>query len=150
MARFMQRNIQQFARVYENDALEARVLGANPAELVEMLYAGAIDAISAAVLAIEVGDYARKSACLSKALDIVSGLDVTLDHTRGGEISANLAALYDYVKRRLMDAATTNDREKLREVIHLLDTVREAWDELGRQQRAGGRGLGSSHGAITV
>ncbi|MCG9042293.1 flagellar export chaperone FliS [Laribacter hongkongensis] len=146
----MQRNLRQFARAYESDALEARVLGANPAELVEMLYAGAIGAIRAASLAIEAGEFTKKAAYVNKALDIISGLDVTLDHARGGEISANLAALYDYAKRRMMEGSASNDRSKLEEVVVLLETVREAWEELGRQQRAGGNGLGSSHGAITV
>ncbi len=146
----MQRNLRQFARVYENDALEARVLGANPAELVEMLYAGAISSIREASLAIGAGEYAKKGACLNRALDIISGLEITLDYTRGGEISVNLAALYDYAKRRMMEGSASNDQGKLEEVAVLLETVREAWEELGRQQRAGGKGLGSNHGAVTV
>ncbi|WP_051190040.1 flagellar export chaperone FliS [Laribacter hongkongensis] len=146
----MQRNLRQFTRVYENDVLEARLLGANPAELVEMLYAGAIRSIREASLAIEAGQYTKKGACLNRALDIISELEITLDHARGGEISVNLAALYDYAKRRLMEGSSSNIQGKLDEVAVLLETVREAWEELGHQQRAGGKGLGSNHGAVTV
>ena len=47
---------------------------------------------------------------------------------KGGEISANLSALYEYIERKLFEANLNNSIEILDEVIHLVKTVKEGWD----------------------
>ncbi|WP_308444424.1 flagellar export chaperone FliS [Laribacter hongkongensis] len=142
--------MQQLSKAYQQDALEARILGAMPAELVEMLYAAAVQAIGQAEAAIKMGDFEQKSRMLSKGLDIVSHLEATLNHEQGGEVAENLSTLYRHARARLMQASLHNDIAEFETVASLLDGLRESWAELGRQQRLSAKGAGSSHGAITV
>ncbi|MCG9080780.1 flagellar export chaperone FliS [Laribacter hongkongensis] len=146
----MTRQFQQFARAYTNDALEARVLGANPAELVEMLYAGAVSALRNAVVAMHQKDYARKTECIGKAMDILNSLDSALNHEKGGDISQSLSALYGYCLKTVCEANVENSEDKFEAVINVLLPLREAWEELGRQQRVASAGSGRGHGSITA
>lgn len=143
------RNMQQFVKAYQSDALEAKVLGANPAELVELMYRGAIDSLHEAALSIASKDFSRKSQQLNKATDIIGSLNMALNHQAGGQISSQLASLYDYWKRRLMDAGLSNDQAVLTEVISQLDEIRGAWEIIGRDVRSKGSN-GGRNGGIAV
>lgn len=146
----MTRQFQQFARAYTNDALETRVLGANPAELVEMLYAGAISALRNAVVAMHQKDYARKTECIGKAMDILHSLESALNHEKGGDISQSLSALYGFCLKTICEANIENSDDKFESVINVLLPLREAWEELGRQQRVASVGNSRGHGVITA
>jgi len=52
-------------------------------------------------------DIAKKAASLDHAMRIVAELEASLDHTAAPELCENLAALYGFVMRRLVDANTT-------------------------------------------
>ena len=78
------------------------------------------------------GDIAGKGLALSKAINIIdNGLKSGLDHQQGGEIADNLAALYDYMKRRLMQANLHNDEAAIVEVVKLLENIADAWRQIG-------------------
>lgn len=69
---------------------------------------------------------------LSKAINIIdNGLKSGLDPQQGGEIAENLAALYDYMKRRLMQANLHNDEAAIAEVVKLLENIADAWRQIG-------------------
>ena len=53
-----------------------------------------------------------------------------LNLEQGGDMAANLYALYDYVMRRLVDANRSGDTEILDEVTELLMQVYRAWEAL--------------------
>ena len=50
--------------------------------------------------------------------------------TIGGELAANLDALYDYMGRMLLQANLHNDEAKLDEVAELLVGLRESWVQI--------------------
>ena len=114
--------------------LESRVLSADPIELVRMLYQGATGAVREARRSLADGDIAARSRSIRKAYEILAELTTALDHARGGEISLRLAALYDYMQRRLIDANLQQQDAPLAEVLRLLSTLAEGWD--GVQARA--------------
>ena len=64
---------------------------------------------------------------ISKALAIVGELDGSLNHSVGGEMSMNLARLYQYLRERLTAANLMKEAEPLAEVESLLNTMAEAW-----------------------
>jgi flagellar secretion chaperone FliS len=112
-----------------NDAyLENRVLSADPMELVRMLYQAAIAAVRTARRHLETGDIAARSHSINKACAIVAELQTSLDHERGGDLSARLDALYDYLLRKLLDANFKQSDACLAEVLGLLSTLSEGWD----------------------
>ena len=112
---------------YHQLDVETSVEAATPHQLIDMLFRGAHDRISQAQGCLEHNDMAGKAKAINRCVDILSGLQASLDHEQGGEIAANLESLYDYMQRRLFRASTDNDIHALLEVRDLLDTLRSAW-----------------------
>ena len=125
--------------MYRNAYLETEVLSANPVQLIEMLYRGAIQALREALVAIESGDILERSRSLTRAQTILAELAQSLDHTQGGKLSRDLAELYDYMQRRLGQANYEQLAGPVREVQVLLVTLLEAWTSI-----ASGFGTGRS------
>ncbi len=121
---------------YAATAVQSALEGASPHRLIQMLLDGALDKIAVARGCLERGDPAGKGRHVSWAISIVSGLRASLDRERGGEIAANLDALYDYMERRLVEANRQNDAAILDEVAGLLRQIKEAWDAIGDQAGA--------------
>jgi flagellar secretion chaperone FliS len=107
--------------------VESEILSAPPADLIRMLYRGAIGAVSQARLHLETGDIAGRSSSISKAVDILNELNASLSD-EGGELSITLAMLYGYMQRRLLQANIDQDDAPLEEIQKLLATISEAWD----------------------
>ncbi|MDP4599397.1 MAG: flagellar export chaperone FliS [Pseudomonadales bacterium] len=107
-----------------------RVDYANQVELVQMLFNALLDSMSDADGHLQRGAHELKCASIARAMKIVQGLRITLDHERGGELARNLDALYDYVSRRLMQASLRNDVDSLREVRGLMADISSAWEML--------------------
>jgi len=112
---------------YVNDSIGT----AGPAQLVLALYDGALGAIERARILLETAPagVGTVHTQLLKAQRIVAELNVTLDHDRGGDIAANLAALYDFCLRYLVEANLTKDPAKLPPVTDVLRGLRQAWAE---------------------
>jgi len=115
--------------------LESRVLSADPLELVHLLYEAAIAAVREARRYLAEGEIAARSRSITKAFSILQELVAALDHDRGGEISARLAQLYDYIQRRLLEANFQQADEPLAEVLGLLATLAEAWQQVKRESQ---------------
>lgn len=108
--------------------LESKILSADPVELIRLLYQAAIEAVGHARRHLAEGDVAARSRQISKAHAILTELALSLDHEAGGSISRNLAELYDYMQRRLLDAHVRQADEPLAEVAGLLTTLLEGWN----------------------
>jgi len=118
--------------------LESRILSADPVELIGMLYTGALEAIRDARSYLKAGDIMARARSITKASAIVIELATSLDHKRGGEISENLARLYDYILRKLTEANLQQDDELLAESLGLLTTIAEGWEGVREQLRVAG------------
>jgi flagellar secretion chaperone FliS len=116
-------------QAYEQD----NVIGGNPLQLVVALYEGAIDATVQALDSFETGDAFRRSKFISKAVSILTELMLSLDHDKGGEISANLKRLYSYMQCRLLEAHAQKNPEPVHEVKRLLNEVLEAWQKVAER-----------------
>ena len=84
--------------------VQAGTAYADSVQLIQMLFDGLIDSLSAAEGQIERNEIEAKGESISRAIRIVLGLQGSLDIEKGGEIAANLGDLYDYYTRRLMHA----------------------------------------------
>lgn len=126
----MQRGVNAYAKV----GLETSVSSASPHKLIVLLYDGALAAIKNAARHMAAGEIAEKGAAIGKALDIIdSGLRASLDKKGGGEIAANLDALYVYMAQRLLTASLQNQIAMLDEVQVLLIDLRDAWTQIGEK-----------------
>jgi flagellar protein FliS len=113
--------------------LESKVLSADPVELIQILYQSALDSVREARTCLAKGDVAQRSAAISKVTRILLELTASLNHEAGQEISRNLADLYQYMQRRLLDANLKQSDEPLAETQQLLTTPLDAWEGVRRQ-----------------
>lgn len=119
-------------QAYAQVGLESAVLSASPHQLVVLLFDGALSAMKKATILMDQGDIPGKGQALSKAINIITnGLRAGLNHEAGGEISANLDNLYEYMTRRLLEANLRNDPEAIAEVERLLSNIADAWKQIG-------------------
>lgn len=120
------------AQAYGQMGIDSDALVASPHQLIVMLFDGALRAIDTATVQVSARDIEGKGRSLGKAIDIVGGgLSASLDLERGGEIAANLHALYGYIVQCLSEANIANDRDKLDEARRLLAHMRESWIAIG-------------------
>ena len=120
------------AGAYADIGVESGVMSASPHRLIEMLFDAALLSIRGARLHMRGGNDAEKNKAITKAVDIVNqGLLAALDRERGGELANNLARLYDYAGRLLLQANVRNDESKLDEAQALLENIGSAWKEIG-------------------
>lgn len=118
------------AASYHQVRVESGVSGARPIDLVVMVYEGAIEAIGRAATEMRAGEIDAKNRTITRAIRIIDeGLRAPLD-LRAGEIAGNLADLYDYMTRRLLQGSARNDAAMLDEVRGLLLELKSAWDEI--------------------
>lgn len=127
---------------YREVDVPSRVQDADPHALVQLMLDGAVARVAAARGALEAADVPLKCDLIGKAINLVEGLRVSLDMERGGELAANLEALYRYMVRRLLEANLRGDAGILTEVSSLLREVQAGWREMGQMltpdQRRGG------------
>lgn len=125
------------ANAYAKVGIETGVIAASPHKLIVMLFDGALAALATALQHMSTGNIPGKGIALSKAISIIdSGLRASLDHKAGGEIAANLDALYEYMSTRLMTANLQNQPEMIEEVQRLLQDLRSAWEAIAPDAQA--------------
>jgi flagellar secretion chaperone FliS len=109
--------------VYQNN----QVTTAKPEELTLMLYNGCLRFLRQAQLAIEKKDLPKAHTFIIKTQDIVTELMVTLNMEF--EISHSLLSLYEYMKRKLIEANLSKDLGILAEVQDMLLELKNTWVE---------------------
>lgn len=120
------RAIHQYGHVRTHGGVES----ANSHQLVAMLLDEALSRIAGARGYMERGEIAAKGECISRTIEILSGLRVSLDHDHGGELAEHLDSLYEYMGQRLLQANARDDVGTLDEVAGLLRPIKEAWDAI--------------------
>lgn len=100
---------------------------------VVMLYDGAIRFVQQAAEAIRRGDFETRYNLLAKANAVISGLQNSLDHEKGGEIAKLLHDYYASIDARLFSVHRTNDTAVLEGVLKELRMMRDAWQEIDQK-----------------
>lgn len=103
---------------------------ASPYQLVAMLFQKLLGNIATAKGAISQKNFDKKGTELSNAIAIIGVLEGSLDFEQGGEVSKNLASLYQFCSEELLLASTNNDPDKLDEVIQILLPIKAGWDSI--------------------
>jgi flagellar protein FliS len=116
--------------------LDTRVLSADPLELVHILYQHTQTMVADARQHLAAGNIAARGHSISRAIAAIDELDSSLDRTSGGPLARNLAALYQYMRGRLIAANIHQDDAPLSEVEALLRTLGEAWSAIRPAARA--------------
>jgi flagellar secretion chaperone FliS len=105
------------------------VVTASPAQLVLMLFDGALVRLDLATEAITTARNEAAHTALVRAQAIVDELNVSLDLAAGGQLATGLRALYGYCSRRLVEANLAKDAQIVAEVRTVLLELRDAWNQ---------------------
>jgi flagellar secretion chaperone FliS len=124
--------IKRGANTYQTQ----QIMTASPVMLVAMLYDKAIQSLKKAIVAIDVGDIQTRWSANNRAFEIIQHLQRTLDRERGGEVAANLDALYGHMLCLLPQVNMKNDRKAAKDVIELLEPLRDSWRQAATNMNA--------------
>jgi flagellar protein FliS len=119
------------ASAYKRASIEASVDMADPHQLVNLLFEALVRAIGSAKMSMLAGDIPGKCKQIGNAISILEeGLKAPLDMDKGGEIAANLGAVYEYCVTRLVMANAKNDENGLNEVLRLIEPIASGWKQI--------------------
>lgn len=121
---------------YKNVGLKSGIEGANSHQLIGMLLQGSATKINEAKVAIAGGQIALKGEAIGKAIAIIEYLRASLDPGIDASFAEQLAGLYQYMERRLLDGNVQNDESALDEVQGLLRELSEGWSGIPEEYRS--------------
>lgn len=115
---------------YQQVANVSVVDDSSPHRLIQLLMEHALNRMNFAIGYIERGEVAQKGKAIGDAINVLNGLQASLNHSTNARISENFDALYSYMMRRLLEANLNNDADIVKEVSALLRELKEAWDAI--------------------
>ena len=115
----------------------SKIMTASPAELILMLYDGAIKFSNIAVAAIEKNDIEKAHNNIIKTERIILEFRASLDMKY--PVSKDFDVVYEYLIRRLHEANIKKDAEIMEEILKHLRTMRDTWKEVMRLNATGQR-----------
>jgi len=130
----MRKNLKAYNKVN----IESSLLTADPHQVILMMYDGLLESVAKVKGAIERKDLNVKSQMVTKAVNILSALDNSLDAEAEPQISDTFSKLYQYCIERLNDANIALDVSALDEVTELLKPLRDAWSEIPDEDKQDG------------
>ena len=117
------------------------VFTASPAQLVLMLFDGAIKFLHIALEGFKLQDPLEFNLTIhqntQKAQAIIRELKACLDPEKGAEFAEKMTALYNYFDRRLQDGNLKKESGPIEEVNRHLQVLRDAWKEMMQKQNVG-------------
>ncbi len=113
------------------------VAAADPHRLVQLMLENVLQRVAAARGHMARREVARKGEQVSKAIGVVGALNASLNLEAGGEVASNLRLLYDHCCARLALANSRNDDGIFEEVAKIIGSIKEGWDGIGEEVRAG-------------
>lgn len=120
--------------------LRTKVFTATPEQLQLMLYDGALRFGEQAKAALEKKEFENSYHMISRVQKIITEMNGSLKHEVAPELCGKLAALYNFVYRKLVEANVEHKIESLEEALGILRYQRETWvmllDQLGKTKAA--------------
>ena len=110
--------------------LQTQVSTTTQGDLLLLLYDGAIKFLKQAKEKIREKNYAEKGLLISRAIDVISELDASLNPQKGGDLADNLHNLYFFCNTRLLKANLKMDIGLIDEVVKILTGLRGAFAQI--------------------
>ncbi len=123
-------------KAYQTAEQDFLVEGADPHDLVQILFTHMLVNLEMARDALERKDLQAKSTHLTKSLTIIHVLTTSLDFERGGEVAQSLEQIYTWAQRKLMDASFKNSIPAINEVHESISEIAAAWNSISASKAA--------------
>jgi len=109
----------------------SRTGGANPHQLITILYEDLLRELRLGALGIEKGDHPVKNARLTKAVALLYALEAGLDFNRGGDVATALSRFYRGCRDAVMRGSIEANADLIREVVHNVGEIADSWRAIG-------------------
>jgi flagellin-specific chaperone FliS len=117
---------------YRRVDFDARVAGANPAQLVSLCYEQLIGALGSAMFAQDRRDNLLKSQSLTRALSAITALQLGVSGDVG--VAVALRQLYEMTRRSILDSALNFDPEVISRIRQDFIDISQAMNAATSQQ----------------
>lgn len=121
------------AKQYQSIDTQSNIENATPHRLIQLMMERALAKIGLARGHMKRGEVQQKGSNIGDAIDIINGLQASLNHKADAKLAENFDALYTYMMRRLLEANLNDEPGILDEVSSLLQELKEAWDAIADQ-----------------
>ncbi|GAA4768580.1 flagellar protein FliS [Stakelama sediminis] len=118
------------AHTYQQIDMTSRIGGADPHQLVGLLYEEAVRALRTAAWATENNQFKTKSERVTRAIAVLFALESGLDFEKGGQVSRTLATLYRGIREQIVAASIGSDPAPFRNAANDLSEVAAAWNSV--------------------
>ncbi len=129
------------ANTYKN----MEVSSSNRLKIIVMVYDAVIASLKEAIETHGRNDMVKRNQYISRAQFIILELNSALDMQRGEEIAENLRKIYHFLNRHLGDFLNDNDIRKVRESLKILESIRESWKAIEKENETGSQGAAVYH-----
>ena len=121
---------QTATQVYRQIGRKGEIENASPHRLIQLMMEYVLTKIGVARGHMQRGNVQAKGESIGDAINVIEGLQASLNHNADERMSENFDALYAYMMRRLLEANLHNDESILEEVAGLMRELKEAWDSI--------------------
>lgn len=116
---------------YRSVDVASRTGGANPHQLITILYEDLLRELRLGALAIEASDHASKSARLTKSVALLYALEAGLDFNKGGSVAETLSRFYRGCRDAVMRASIEANADLVRDVVANVAEISDSWKAIG-------------------
>ncbi|MFA0036116.1 flagellar export chaperone FliS [Vibrio sp. 10N.261.52.A1] len=113
---------------YANVQVTANASVSSSFELICMLHERLIQELESVKFSIETKDLELKSKATQKSIDILVGLDASLDLSTGEELIQNIHALYEHAIATVFEASKEMNTELIIKLIGVVTDLKEGWE----------------------
>ncbi|MFA0523155.1 flagellar export chaperone FliS [Vibrio sp. 10N.222.52.C3] len=113
---------------YANVQVTANASVSSSFELICMLHERLIQELESVKFSIENKDLELKSNATQKSIDILVGLDASLDLSTGEELIQNIHALYEHAIATVFEASKEMNTELIVKLIGVVTDLKEGWE----------------------
>ncbi|MFV8460042.1 flagellar export chaperone FliS [Vibrio campbellii] len=113
---------------YANVQVTANASVSSSFELICMLHERLIQELESVKFSIETKDLELKSKATQKSIDILVGLDASLDLSTGEELIQNIHALYEHAIATVFEASKEMNTELIVKLIGVVTDLKEGWE----------------------
>jgi len=122
--------MQSGTQAYHQISARSEIEGASPHRLIQLMMERVVTKVALSEKFMAQESVAEKGVHIGDAISLIDGLQVSLNHKPGESMASNFDALYEYMKRRLLEANIKNDVSILKEVSGLMKELKSAWDAI--------------------
>lgn len=119
---------------YRDIDIGSKVEGASPHRLIAILYEELLKTLDTIAAGLNAGSSANRPGMperRGRTMSILMGLEGSLDHGQGGDLSQGLAAVYREARRLIGEGMREQDPKRIIQAREMVGEIADAWQRIG-------------------